>query len=63
MVNKLRDVMGKRNDLYKLDGGIELDDAFFTTEIPIEFLQFFYSNIFEFNFRTMAEKTNMSRFI
>lgn len=36
MVNKLRDVMGKRDGIYTLDGEIELDDAFFTTEIHIE---------------------------
>lgn len=36
MANKLRDVMGQRDKLYKLDGEIELDDAFFTTEIPLE---------------------------
>ncbi len=29
MVNKLRDVMGKRDDEYTLEGAIELDDAFF----------------------------------
>lgn len=34
MVCKLRDVMGKRDDEYDLSGQIELDDAFFTTEIP-----------------------------
>ena len=34
MVCKLRDVMGKRDDQYYLSGQIELDDAFFTTEIP-----------------------------
>jgi len=28
--------MGKRNELYKLNSKTELDDAFFTTEIPIE---------------------------
>lgn len=33
MVNKLRDVMGKRDNEYKLSGQMELDDAFFTTEI------------------------------
>lgn len=36
MVNKLRDVMDKRDGIYTLDGEIELDDAFFTTEIHIE---------------------------
>ena len=34
MVCKLREVMGKRDDKYKLAGQIELDDAFFTTEVP-----------------------------
>ena len=34
MVCKLRDVMGKRDDEYQLSGHIELDDGFFTTEIP-----------------------------
>jgi transposase-like protein len=34
MVCKLREVMGKRDDKYKLSGQIELDDAFFTTEVP-----------------------------
>lgn len=34
MVCKLRDVMGKRDDEYSLSGQVELDDAFFTTEIP-----------------------------
>ena len=36
MVNKLRDVMGKRDDKYTLEGAIELDDAFFSTEISVE---------------------------
>lgn len=36
MVNKLRDVMGKRDDEYQLKDAVELDDAFFTTEISIE---------------------------
>jgi hypothetical protein len=36
MVNKLREVMGKRNDEYTLEGAIELDDAFFSTEISLE---------------------------
>ena len=34
MVCKLRDVMGKRDDEFQLSGQIELDDGFFTTEIP-----------------------------
>lgn len=33
---KIRDVMGKRDDEYQLAEQIELDDAFFTTEIPDE---------------------------
>lgn len=36
MANKIRDVMGKRDDEYQLSGEIELDDAFFTTEISLE---------------------------
>lgn len=32
MTNKLRDVMGKRDNEYQLKEEIELDDAFFTTE-------------------------------
>jgi len=36
MVNKLRDVMGKRDDEYTLEGAIELDDAFFSTEISLQ---------------------------
>jgi len=34
MVNKLRDVMGKRDNKYQLSGQMELDDAFFSSEIP-----------------------------
>jgi hypothetical protein len=34
LVNKLRDVMGKRDNKYKLQGQIELDNAFITTLIP-----------------------------
>lgn len=34
MVCKLRDVMGKRDNLYKLTGEVELDNAFITTLIP-----------------------------
>ena len=37
MTNKLRDVMGKRNNEYQLKGEIELDDAFFATEIPVQY--------------------------
>ena len=36
MANKLCDIMGQRDSQYKLGGEIELDDAFFTTEIPLE---------------------------
>lgn len=36
MVCKLRDVMGKRDAQYSLDGQVELDDGFFTTERPEE---------------------------
>lgn len=36
MTNKLRDVMGKRDNLYQLRGEAELDDGFFSTEIPRE---------------------------
>jgi hypothetical protein len=34
LLNKLRDVMGKRDDKYLLGGQIELDNAFITTLIP-----------------------------
>lgn len=34
MVCKLRDVMGKRDNLYQLTGEVELDNAFITTLIP-----------------------------
>ncbi|KAA6321093.1 hypothetical protein EZS27_029217 [termite gut metagenome] len=34
LVNKLRDVMGKRDETYSLSGQIELDNAFITTLIP-----------------------------
>ena len=33
MVHKLREAMGKRDDLYKLGGELELDDGFFTIEL------------------------------
>jgi transposase-like protein len=33
MVHKLRLSMGKRDNLYQLNGGIELDEGFFSTEI------------------------------
>jgi transposase-like protein len=36
LVCKLRDVTGKRDDLYKLGGQVELDNAFITTLIPDE---------------------------
>lgn len=34
MMHKLRSVMGKRDDKYTLKGNIELDEGFFSTEIP-----------------------------
>jgi len=34
MVCKLRDVMGKRDNLYQLTGEVELDNAFITTLVP-----------------------------
>ena len=34
MIHKLRSVMGKRDDKYTLSGNIELDEGFFSTEIP-----------------------------
>ncbi|KAA6327730.1 hypothetical protein EZS27_023307 [termite gut metagenome] len=34
MCCKLRDVMGKRDDIYSLSGQVELDNAFITTLIP-----------------------------
>lgn len=36
MMHKLRSVMGKRDDKYTLRGNIELDEGFFSTEIPFE---------------------------
>lgn len=36
MVHKLRQVMGKRDDQYVLAGRIELDEGYFSTEIPLE---------------------------
>ena len=36
MVHKLRAVMGKRDEQYVLAGAIELDEGFFSTEIPEE---------------------------
>ena len=34
MLHKLRSIMGKRDDKYTLNGNIEIDEGFFTTEIP-----------------------------
>lgn len=36
MLHKLRSVMGKRDGKYILSGNIELDEGFFTTEVPDE---------------------------
>ncbi len=36
LLHKLRSVMGKRDGQYELSGIIELDEGFFTTEIPEE---------------------------
>lgn len=36
LMHKLRIAMGKRDDKYKLAGMIELDEGFFTTEVPEE---------------------------
>lgn len=36
LMHKLRSVMGKRDDKYTLKGCIELDEGFFSTEIPKE---------------------------
>lgn len=36
MTNKLRVIMGKRDNEYQLTGQMELDDAYFSTEIPQE---------------------------
>lgn len=36
MMHKLRSVMGKRDDRYTLKGCIELDEGFFSTEMPME---------------------------
>lgn len=36
MIHKLRSIMGKRDDKYTLNGKIEFDEGFFTTEIPEE---------------------------
>ena len=34
MLHKLRDVMGKRDGKYTLNGNVEIDEGFFTTEVP-----------------------------
>ena len=34
MMHKIREAMGKRDDLYSLTGQLELDDGFFTTPVP-----------------------------
>jgi hypothetical protein len=34
MLHKLRQAMGKRDEQYQLSGSIELDEGFFSTEIP-----------------------------
>lgn len=36
MLHKLRSVMGRQDEKYKLDGAIELDDGFFSTDISDE---------------------------
>ena len=36
MVCELRDVMGKRDERYRLTGSIELDEGFFTVELQEE---------------------------
>jgi hypothetical protein len=36
MVNKIHDIMGKRDEQYHLKGVIELDDGFITIEVPDE---------------------------
>jgi len=36
MMHKLRSVMGKRDDKYTLNGNIEIDEGFFSTETPAE---------------------------
>jgi hypothetical protein len=36
VVNKLRDMMGKRGDRNTLEGAVELDDASFSTEISLK---------------------------
>jgi len=36
MLHKLRSIMGQRDNEYKIDGAVELDDGFFTTGIPQE---------------------------
>jgi len=34
MIHKLRSVMGKRDDSYELTGSVEIDDGFFSTQMP-----------------------------
>lgn len=36
LIHKLRSIMGKRDNRYTLNGSIEIDEGFFTTEIPAE---------------------------
>lgn len=36
MLHKLREAMGKRDEKYTLSGQIELDEGFFSTEIPLD---------------------------
>jgi hypothetical protein len=36
MLHKLRQAMGKRDAIYPLTGSIELDEGFFSTEIPVQ---------------------------
>ena len=36
MLHKIRGIMGKRDSMYKLNGSIELDDAFFTISLDSE---------------------------
>lgn len=36
MIHKLRSIMGMRDGKYTLKGDIEIDEGFFTTEIPSE---------------------------
>ncbi len=36
IMQKLRNVMGKREEKYRLGGEVEIDEAFFSTEVPVE---------------------------